>query len=66
MASRLFLDERPENREIVSEAAETANPSADRWLTPGGIPVSFRVEPFLSGAKPPIRATSGCIRNMHG
>ncbi len=48
MASRLFLDERAEHREIVSDE-KTADPSADRWLTPGGIPVSFRVEPFLAG-----------------
>ena len=30
---------------------ETANPSADRWLTPGGIPVSFHAEPFLPGRR---------------
>src|SRR5579872_4549197 len=26
-------------------------PSADRWLTPGGISVSFQVEPFAPGAR---------------
>ncbi len=29
--------------------ADTVNPAADGWLTPGGIPVSFRAEPYLAG-----------------
>src|SRR5258707_5739926 len=50
MASHLFLQERPEKSEIVS-TPETAIPSADRWLTSGGIPVSFRAEPFVPGRR---------------
>jgi SNF2 family DNA or RNA helicase len=48
MASQASLHERQGHTEIVSNG-ETADPSADRWLTPGGIPVSFRAEPFLTG-----------------
>ena len=40
----------PGNSEIGTHP-ETANPSADRWLTPGGIPVSFHAEPFLPGRR---------------
>ena len=36
---------------VAVSDAEAADPSADRWLTPGGIPVSFRVEPFISGRR---------------
>jgi SNF2 family DNA or RNA helicase len=33
----------------ISSASKPANPFEDRWLTPGGIPVSFKAEPFLRG-----------------
>src|SRR5258708_2048039 len=46
MSSQLSLPPRPENSEKVAHR-EGANPLADRWLTPGGIPVFFRAEPFL-------------------
>src|SRR5487761_1346573 len=50
MASQICSHERPGNSEIVSDA-ETAIPFADRWTTPGGIPVSFRAEPFVAGPR---------------
>lgn len=33
----------------IALQADAANPAADGWLTPGGIPVSFRAEPYLAG-----------------
>ena len=42
------MREGPDKSEIVSQPG-TENRSIDRWLTPGGIPVSFRAEPFLAG-----------------
>ena len=35
----------------IGTRPETASPSADRWFTPGGIPVSFHAEPFLPGRR---------------
>jgi SNF2 family DNA or RNA helicase len=52
MTSQLSLNECPRSSEIVSHP-ETASAAEDRWLTPGGIPVSFRAEPF-----PPGRSTA--------
>jgi len=48
MAVKVPRIERPGNSEISSRS-ETNNPPLDRWFTPGGIPVSFRAEPFLAG-----------------
>jgi SNF2 family DNA or RNA helicase len=39
--------DRPIDSQVVS-APESANLFADRWITPGGIPVSFEAEPFVS------------------
>ncbi|HEV7221509.1 MAG TPA: SNF2-related protein [Pirellulales bacterium] len=50
MASQIRSHEHPGDSEIVSDA-ETANPFADRWTTPGGIPVLFRAEPFAAGPR---------------
>src|SRR5271165_2819501 len=52
MASQLFLHALAGSSELVSNS-ETASAAADRWMTPGGIPVSFRVEPFQ-----PVRCTA--------
>ena len=48
MASPIGLHGRTSDAEIASDA-ETEQPFADEWITPGGIPVSFRAEPFLPG-----------------
>jgi len=50
MASQVVPNGRPSKSEIASHP-ELANPSADRWFTPSGIPVSFRAEPFLAGRR---------------
>ncbi len=48
MAAQVSSHGRPRKSEIVSHPAP-ANPPAEGWLTPGGIPVSFHAEPFLAG-----------------
>jgi SNF2 family DNA or RNA helicase len=48
MASQLFLHGRPGNSENVS-LSDAEIPDADRWLTPGGISVSFHAEALLPG-----------------
>lgn len=48
MASQDLSRERPDNSESVPHR-EAANPNADRWVTPGGIPVTFHHEPFPPG-----------------
>jgi SNF2 family DNA or RNA helicase len=48
MASQLFLHGRPANSENVS-LSDAEIPDADRWLTPGGIPVTFHAEALLPG-----------------
>lgn len=48
MASQICSHGRHGNSEIATDA-ETGHPFADRWTTPGGIPVSFRAEPFVAG-----------------
>src|SRR5713101_400880 len=50
MASRVCSPGYPENSDIASYPA-TAKHIADRWVTPGGIPVSFQVEPFRAGRR---------------
>ncbi len=48
MASPYFVEKRTRKAEIDPES-ETDEAACDRWLTPGGIPVSFCAEPFLPG-----------------
>jgi len=48
MASQIGSHGRFSDAEIAPDA-ETEQPFADAWITPGGIPVSFRAEPFLPG-----------------
>ncbi|HEV2973356.1 MAG TPA: SNF2-related protein [Pirellulales bacterium] len=48
MASQTFLHGHPSGSEIDSQP-QIANTSADHWITPGGIRVSFRAEPLLPG-----------------
>jgi SNF2 family DNA or RNA helicase len=48
MASKAALQEAPGTSEIALHPEATSS-EADRWLTPAGIPVSFRAEPFLAG-----------------
>jgi SNF2 family DNA or RNA helicase len=48
MASQFSLHRRADQSEVAAHP-ETTNSSADRWFTPGGIPVSFRAEPFPAG-----------------
>ena len=48
MTSQLSLNKRSGKSEIVSHP-ETASAAEDRWLTPGGIPVSFRAARFMPG-----------------
>jgi len=48
MASQVLPPGRADNSRNAA-LLDTANPPADRWLTPGGISVSFRAEPFLTG-----------------
>jgi len=50
MGSRLISLEHAGNSEYISHP-EMTNQSAERWLTPGGIPVSFRAEPFTAGRR---------------
>ncbi len=48
MDSKVLAQERPGDSEMVSKFG-TEKQSIDRWLTPGGIPVSFRAEPLPTG-----------------
>jgi hypothetical protein len=48
MRSQLSLQGRPPSSEIGS-LPETPSAVVDGWSTPGGIPVSFHAEQFLSG-----------------
>jgi SNF2 family DNA or RNA helicase len=48
MASQVAWHDRPGYSEIDSRP-EVAVPDADRWITPGGIPVSFQAAPFQPG-----------------
>jgi SNF2 family DNA or RNA helicase len=52
MASQGLSRERPDNSGSASHP-EAAKSNADRWMTPGGIPVTFHPEPF-----PPGRVTT--------
>jgi SNF2 family DNA or RNA helicase len=48
MASQVSRHERPGHSDVGSNP-DSANPPTDRWITPGGIPVSFLAEPFQAG-----------------
>jgi SNF2 family DNA or RNA helicase len=50
MASRVDSAGCLDQCDIVSSPS-TAHPFADRWVTPGGVPVSFHAEPFLAGRR---------------
>jgi len=50
MATKVLSPRRPENPGIASSPA-TDDHFADRCITPGGIPVSFHVEPFRAGRR---------------
>src|SRR5437867_2620778 len=50
MVLRVSSHGRPGKSESASHSA-TADHFADRWFTSGGIPVSFRAEPFLAGRR---------------
>jgi SNF2 family DNA or RNA helicase len=45
------LSQRSPDGSAVDSTSLDALPSADRWVTPGGISVSFSVEPFHPGAR---------------
>jgi SNF2 family DNA or RNA helicase len=50
MASQIASHGRSSSLETHS-IPDTPGTSADRWLTPGGIPVSFRAEPFVASRR---------------
>jgi SNF2 family DNA or RNA helicase len=50
MASRIAAPKGTGSSEI-SSSATAADPFADRWVTPGGIPVSFHAESFRMGRR---------------
>ena len=50
MPSQVYPPGRSERSAVVSTPA-TVNAFDERWVTPGGIPVSFHVEPFHTGRR---------------